>query len=182
MVTDRALACLRHPWRASPSTITSSPTFIVFRVHPLRSKPFGGPISRAQFVMSPLSSGHVQVEVNVRIHPLHLGDDSLQHHRPFCCRTRRRRSDGPVAALPSEMHQKPRPTEQMRSISSKLSFDSHYMSLVAPGPTMWGSSLELSWQKYSGSPGPPPNVASTRSTRAAYRFLDRSPALRIAAC
>ena len=54
---------------------------MVLRVQPLRSKPFGGPISRAQLVMSPLSSVHVQVEVNVRIHPLHLGDDSFQHHR-----------------------------------------------------------------------------------------------------
>ena len=83
IVTDRALACLLPSLASVPSTITSSPTFMVFLVQPLRSKPFGGPISRAQLVMFPRVVGYVQVEVNVWIHPLHFGDDPFQRHRLF---------------------------------------------------------------------------------------------------
>ncbi len=49
IVTDRALACLVPSFASVPSTMTSSPTFMVLRVQPLRSKPFGGPISRTSW-------------------------------------------------------------------------------------------------------------------------------------
>src|SRR5690349_4461779 len=52
-VTERALPVGLPSLAMLPSTVTVSPIFMVFRVHPWRIRPFGLPISIAQLVTLP---------------------------------------------------------------------------------------------------------------------------------